>query len=584
MDYIVTIYSDRMYNLESNIKDVIDKTSYSFNRARLSAYNLAFLKECDPISYALKYGDKSIYNIIKDKYKMDTYHTNSAVNEGVGAFKSQIELNKLYKKQKEEEIKAVEAKLKEETKKLEKYIILRDNLIIYRQELKKNGKVRKLKTGFPNISCNSYTITVRTFKNKKQRSCKASAFISKEYGIYSFEYNYLNPKIKYLKSKISKLTYRLNNTKTKLKNLDKIKHIHFNKKSKYNSYLISGRSDGAYRNFVFKSTPYEKDNYFYFDIDTSFPGGFSYTFKDILFKYRGKELYEALKHKYPIAIGFIKKKDGEGRNYYQFKVTFNLGETSNLNTNKSNGIVGMDFNYGFLAISDVDSKGNMVNNFTVPYEITSNSKQNTLNLRYALNKIGEYVKRKGKTLVIEDLDTSKSKMKSTYRDSKLNKVFHTFPYEKYMEISKYTGIKYGFDVIFVSPKYTSIIGLLKYSYKMKLNSHIAASFVIARRGLSIQEKVPFCYKHLIPEDIKYKHNWAKWNKLNSINKFNIKELQKKDKKNKEYKNYKNTVTLYNGNEKTHYLTKEDVKERMLYSYAIKKEKEKQEKLDKILLF
>lgn len=565
MDYIVTIYSDRMYNLEPDIRDTIDKTSYSFNRAKLSAYNLAFLKECAPISYALKYGDKSIYNIIKDKYEMDTYHTNSAVNEGVGAFKSQIELNKLYKKQKEEEIKAVKIKIKEETKKLEKYIILRDNLNLYRCELKKNGKVRKLKTGFPNISCNGYKITVRTFNKKR--------IVSTNYGLYSFEYNYLNPKIKYLKSKISNLIYRLNNTKTKLKNLDKIKHIHFNKKSKYNNYLISGRSDGAYRNFVFKATPHEKDNYFYFNIDAFFPNGFNYTFKDIPFKYRGRELANALNCKSSIAIGFIKKKDGEGKEYYQFKVTFNLGETSLLNKSKSNGIVGIDFNYGFLAISDIDSKGNMVNNFTVPYEITDDSKQNELNLRYALNKVGEYVKHKNKMLVIEDLDTSKSKMKSTYRDPKLNKVLHTFSYERYMQIAKYTGIKYGFDVILISPKYTSIIGLLKYSYKMKLNSHIAASFVIARRGLGIQEKVPFCYKHLIPEDIKYKHNWAKWNKLNSINKSNIKELQKKDKKDKTYKNYKNTVTLYNGNEKIHYLTKKEVK--------LKKEKEKQEKLDNI---
>ena len=568
MDYIVTIYSDRMYNLEPDICDTIDKTLYIFNRAKLSSYNMAFLKEIDPLTYALKYGNKSIYNIIKEKYKMDTYYTNSAVNEGVGSFKSQVELNKLYKTQKEEAIKAIETKLKEETKKLEKYIILRDNLIIYRHELKEESKAKKLKTSFPNISYNGYNIIVRSLKNKKIKTY--------EYGLYSFEYDYLNPKIKYLKSKISKLKYRLNNTKTKLKNLDKIKHIRFNKNTKYNSYLISGRSDGAYKNFVFKATPHEKDNYFYFDINTLFPGGFNYTFKDILFKYRGKELKEALNHKYPIAIGFIKKKDGEGKIYYQFKVAFNLGETSSLNKSKENGIVGIDFNYGFLAISDIDSKGNMVNSFTIPYEITDNSKQNELNLRYALNKIGEYIKRKGKTLVIEDLDTSKSKMKNTYKDPKLNKILHSFPYEKYIQITKYTGIKYGFLVKLVSPKYTSIIGLLKYSYKMKLNSHIAASFVIAHRGLGIQEKVPFCYKHLIPKEIRYKHNWSKWNKLNSINKSNIKELKKKDKKNKEYKNYKNTVTLYNGSEKVHYLTKEDIK--------LKKEKEYNQKLNKILLF
>ena len=202
MDYIVTIYSDRMYNLDHYIKNIIDKTLYIFNRARLSSYNMAFLKETAPLTYALKYDDKSIYNIIKEKYKMDTYYTNSAVNEGVGSFKSQVELNKLYKTQKEEAIKAIETKLKEETKKLEKYIILRDNLIIYRHELKEESKAKKLKTSFPNISYNGYNIIVRTFKNKK--------LISTEYGLYSFEYDYLN-------KKISKLKYKLNNTKTKLR-------------------------------------------------------------------------------------------------------------------------------------------------------------------------------------------------------------------------------------------------------------------------------------------------------------------------------------------------------------------------------
>ena len=32
MDYIVTIYSDRMYNLDHYIKNIIDKTLYIFNR------------------------------------------------------------------------------------------------------------------------------------------------------------------------------------------------------------------------------------------------------------------------------------------------------------------------------------------------------------------------------------------------------------------------------------------------------------------------------------------------------------------------------------------------------------------------
>ena len=35
---------------------------------------------------------------------------------------------------------------------------------------------------------------------------------------------------------------------------------------------------------------------------------------------------------------------------------------------KNNGIISIDFNYGFLALSDVDRYGNLVNSFQVPYK------------------------------------------------------------------------------------------------------------------------------------------------------------------------------------------------------------------------
>ena len=63
---------------------------------------------------------------------------------------------------------------------------------------------------------------------------------------------------------------------------------------------------------------------------------------------------------------------------------------------------------------------------------------------------------------------------------------------------------------------------------MKLPSHIAASFVIARRGMHFQrnEKVPKQYKDMI-KDIKTKHYWSKFNKI-----------EKELKKQKEFKNKK----------------------------------------------
>jgi hypothetical protein len=65
---------------------------------------------------------------------------------------------------------------------------------------------------------------------------------------------------------------------------------------------------------------------------------------------------------------------------------------------------------------------------------------------------------------------------------------------------EYIGFKYGFTITKVKPAYTSVIGALKYAKKMKLNSHVAASYVIARRGMGFtrNEKIPKEYRSIIP--------------------------------------------------------------------------------------
>lgn len=37
---------------------------------------------------------------------------------------------------------------------------------------------------------------------------------------------------------------------------------------------------------------------------------------------------------------------------------------------KNNGILSIDYNYGFLAVSDVDRFGNLMHSFQVPYQST----------------------------------------------------------------------------------------------------------------------------------------------------------------------------------------------------------------------
>ena len=113
---------------------------------------------------------------------------------------------------------------------------------------------------------------------------------------------------------------------------------------------------------------------------------------------------------------------------------------------------------------------------------------------------------------MENIELKSSRRKSTYRDKKLNKVIHLIPYARYLEMIDYLSYKYGFLVVKVHSAYTSKIGQIKYQDLMKLPSHIAASYVIARRGMKFKtnEKIPKQYQYLIT-DIKPKHYWSKFN-------------------------------------------------------------------------
>lgn len=76
----------------------------------------------------------------------------------------------------------------------------------------------------------------------------------------------------------------------------------------------------------------------------------------------------------------------------------------------------------------------------------------------------------------------------------------------------YVTVKHSIDVIKVKPNFTSIIGKLKYSNNMKLNTHISASYVIGRRAMKFKEK-PLSSQNLLLTIIINKSEWAKWSYL-----------------------------------------------------------------------
>ena len=171
-----------------------------------------------------------------------------------------------------------------------------------------------------------------------------------------------------------------------------------------------------------------------------------------------------------------------------------------------------------IVVSDIDKNGNMVNSFMVYYDTEGSSLENELSLRKALTEVAEYAYKKHKIIIIEELDLKTAKFKANRDKPKnkgMNKVLHNFPYRKYNEIIHQLGIKYEFLVKEVNPAFTSIIGKLKYADDMKLSIHIAASFVIARRGIGFSERLLSGYRKIIEDNnCSHKSEWAKWGFIN----------------------------------------------------------------------
>lgn len=92
-------------------------------------------------------------------------------------------------------------------------------------------------------------------------------------------------------------------------------------------------------------------------------------------------------------------------------------------------------------------------------------------------------------LVIEDLNIRR---KEAY--SKFNRRTVPFAYSQLTQALVRRALREGLVVKRVNPAYTSWIGQLKYAPQYGVSVHVAASYVIARRGLDLDERI---LKHLI---------------------------------------------------------------------------------------
>lgn len=210
----------------------------------------------------------------------------------------------------------------------------------------------------------------------------------------------------------------------------------------------------------------------------------------INFKYQRDKLIQLLREQdTPITIRIMRK----GVKWYLQVIITWRGHPGDILSNKAVGAVGLDFNSGFIQMAETDKYGNLVMLQSLPLEYHGTGNRAKSEIREAISEITLYAANKGKPVVIEDLDFKRKKAQTSkakgQKGKAYNSMIHAFDYSRYGETVINATHRNNLELIFVNPAYTTKIGKLKYSKRMKLSPHQGAAYVIARKGMGYIDRL-----------------------------------------------------------------------------------------------
>ena len=429
-----------------NNKDIVDYFDEVINQ-----YSYIFRK----VYYIMKNNPKikmsSLNTELQDEYSINRRTASSIIKTVQGIISSIRELKKT-------EIKQKQYKIEKISKKLEKLIpVLMDlKLKAEKNNIKDLIKYRNLKT------------KIAFLKIRKDK------LINK--------INSLNYQIETNKFKITFGTKKLFR-----KNLEEF----LNKRD--NQMVFMGSKDETACNQTFQLMYISKINQFIIKMRKDFrykdeKGEKRYAYGKCFFNSHKNLLKKTLKSKNsPLTYRIIKR-----NNKYYLQCIFEIDNKNTILTRKNYGVIGIDFNKGFVTVSQTNKYGHLVKTDKMAYRFGSGNKTEN-DLLLIINKLTELAVNTGKDIVVEDLNFLKTKSKAMKGNSekgkKYNKMLHSLAYRMFLNRIEQICNRKNVGLIKVNPAWTSWIARNKFCDKMKLNIHTAASFVIARRGMNIKDVV-----------------------------------------------------------------------------------------------
>ena len=179
--------------------------------------------------------------------------------------------------------------------------------------------------------------------------------------------------------------------------------------SKINQFTIKMRKDFKYKN--------EK-------------GEERYAYGKCFFNNHSKLLREILKSKNsPLTYRIIKRS-----NKYYLQCIFEIDNRNTILTRKDYGTIGIDFNKGFVTVSQTNKYGHLVKTGKMTYRFGSGNKTKN-DLLSIINKLTELAINTAKDIVIEDLKFLKTKSKAVKGKSekgrKYNEMLHSLAYRMF---------------------------------------------------------------------------------------------------------------------------------------------------------
>ena len=445
----VYTYTTEIKNREYNVDLMKYITEYKglFNSIQRKAFHIIKNSYINVGEFTLK--DKAaLTKNIATTYNLTTRAANSIVYNMAGKFNVIKELKEYEREQLETKIKSLEKKVDKTESARQK---LNSKMALNTATKKEQEKYEKLK------------ISLYWRRNKL---------------------NKLKRKIKKVEKEIKTQRYKVCFGTKKLLQTDYKKFV----EQRDSELFYVGRVSDTACNNNFRMQYNKKDNQFYFKIrkERNIEKDKYVKGKVYFSKSQTKKIKELLISKESPLTYRIKVKDGK----YYLQIIFQYKHTKAMcDTRNSNGVIGVDFNKGFVAVSETDRYGNLINTFNIKYRFRSGTKTES-DFQWIAKILSEYCLKDKKDLAIENLKFDKAIANLVKGEFKIyNEMLSSLAYAKFSKIIESKCAKKRIFLKKVNPAWTSLIAKEKYCENKKLNIHSGASYVIARRGQGLKDEV-----------------------------------------------------------------------------------------------